>query len=350
MKHKKSFKHFTIIIPDKQRYNRFCQNNPDVIAEDDPILNQRFPKELISQRLSKQKHHAALKFKDGIKFYWENFDAMIAILELGLKVTGQYRKGMHNTLQYTVVHNTFELKDLPSEFDGFRILHLSDLHIDGMIDHGQSLIEHIQPLEYDCCLITGDFRYLTYGQFHEALSLTKNLIKHIKHPDKIFGILGNHDYIEMVPSLETMGIKMLINESCLLSRGSATIGLAGIDDPHFYNTYDLKQALTGIETQPVKILMSHSQESIEEAAQWGYDIFLSGHTHGGQICLPGQKPLIVNTTMHTCVAGRWNFLQMQGYTSRGQGSSGLPVRFHCPPEITVHTLKSQTENNQTNSA
>jgi len=151
--------------------------------------------------------------------------------------------------------------------------------------------------------------------------------------------LGNHDFIETVPLLEAMGIRVLLNEAVAIQRGDEAIWIAGTDDCHFYQVVDLSKALGGIPPDGFKILMTHSPELLDEAAQAGVNYYLCGHTHGGQICLPGTIPILTNAACpRKYVSGPWKYQKVTGHTSRGTGSAGLAVRFFCPPEITLHTL------------
>ena len=156
-----------------------------------------------------------------------------------------------------------------------------------------------------------------------------------------FGVLGNHDTVGMLPGLEQMGIRMLVNECEIIKRGGQRIYLAGIDDAHFYLTDNIEKAASGIPTDVFSILLSHTPEVYEEAAYVDFKLMLCGHTHGGQICLPGSIPMILNSILPRYMgSGPWKYRSMFGYTSVGAGSSTVPVRFNCPPEITLHYLQS----------
>jgi predicted MPP superfamily phosphohydrolase len=144
----------------------------------------------------------------------------------------------------------------------------------------------------------------------------------------------------MVPTLEEGGIQMLLNEHAVLEHSGEKIWLAGVDDPHYYETDNLDKALEGVPEDGFTILLAHSPEICRKAAFAGVDLYLCGHTHAGQICLPGGRPLLINSKCpHQCHSGLWSFEEMTGYTSRGAGTSSVDVRFNCPPEITVHTLR-----------
>ena len=164
-----------------------------------------------------------------------------------------------------------------------------------------------------------------------------SLRKQLKKP--VYGVLGNHDTIRMVPALEDMGIRMLLNECVALTRNSDRIHVSGIDDAHFYRADNLERARGDIPSDQFSILLSHTPEIYQQAAHAEFDLLLSGHTHGGQICLPGQIPLSLDSVLpRRFGAGPWRYHDMQGYTSVGAGCSIVLARFNCPPEITIHYL------------
>ena len=242
------------------------------------------------------------------------------------------------------MEQTVRLPRLPKVFEGFRILHLSDLHIEGTLDQGKKLRSMISELQFDLCVFTGDFRFLMFGDHRKTLSHMAKLVKVIQCPYGMIGILGNHDFLEMVPGLEDLGITLLLNESIPISRSDETIWIVGVDDPHWYETDDLSRALRSVpsESNPLRILLAHSTDLIKDAAKIGIDYYLCGHTHGGQICLPRGIPLITGGSPRKFVGGPWTYQNLQGHTSRGVGASVVPVRLFCRPEIIVHTLASDS--------
>jgi predicted MPP superfamily phosphohydrolase len=154
-----------------------------------------------------------------------------------------------------------------------------------------------------------------------------------------YGVLGNHDTIRMAPDLERMGVRILLNEHVEIEREGASIFLAGVDDAHFYRVDNLEKAATGVPEGAFSILLSHTPEIYRQAAHAGFDLMLSGHTHGGQICLPGGVPLTLESSLPRRMGrGGWRYGEMAGYTSAGCGACVVPVRFNCPPEITLHRL------------
>ena len=155
-----------------------------------------------------------------------------------------------------------------------------------------------------------------------------------------YGVLGNHDTIRMVPALEGMGIRILLNETETLVRGAERLYLAGIDDAHYYRMDNIEKAALPIPDGEFSILLSHTPEIYRQAAHADFDLMLSGHTHGGQICLPGAIPITLDSALPRRMgSGSWRYRRMVGYTSVGVGSCIVAVRINCPPEITLHQLR-----------
>jgi predicted MPP superfamily phosphohydrolase len=144
----------------------------------------------------------------------------------------------------------------------------------------------------------------------------------------------------MISGLEDMGIRVLLNESEEITRGAERIFLGGIDDAHFFRSGDIARAASAIPPDAFSILLSHTPEVFREAAKAGFKVLFSGHTHGGQICLPGSIPITLDARLpRRFGAGAWQHREMHGYTSVGAGTSVIPVRFNCPAEITLHELR-----------
>jgi predicted MPP superfamily phosphohydrolase len=271
-------------------------------------------------------------------FHPENWYSSHSLLRHLLKATGVYWRGRGNTLNFRITHNTFELAHLPAEFDGFTLLHLSDLHADMYPPAIEALVKQVARLRYDAVVLTGDYRAWTFGDIEPSMERMRLLCDQFSGP--AFGVLGNHDTIRMVPELEAMGIRMLLNESVVIERDNARIHLAGIDDAHYYRVDNIEKAMAGISPESVSLLLSHTPEIYRQAAHAGFDLFCCGHTHGGQICLPGGFPLTLDARCPRRLgSGSWRHAQMQGYTSAGAGTSIVEVRINCPPEITLHTLR-----------
>lgn len=292
-------------------------------------------------RLGLEREHEAQAFGQGLTFlHLENIPIMQALIEIILRGTGTYWRGRSNAARVVLNNNIVCLPKLPSSFDAFTILHLSDLHADMSQRALARAAELLKGLEYDLCVLTGDFRGRTYGDYGPTLELVAKLRGSLH--GAIYGVLGNHDSITMVPDLEALGIEVLLNESIAIRRGEDTIYLAGVDDAHFYRADNIEKAATEIPERRISILLSHTPEIYRQAAHAGFDLMLSGHTHGGQICLPGRIPILLEADVPRALgAGPWRHRQMVGYTSVGAGSSVVPVRFNNRPEITLHRLVSR---------
>jgi uncharacterized protein len=201
------------------------------------------------------------------------------------------------------------------------------------------IVDLLPSLEYDLCVLTGDYRGKTFGPFNQSLAGMARLRENLKGP--VYGVLGNHDTIRMIPDLEAMGIRMLLNECVVIERDGQRIHLAGVDDAHFFRVDNIEKAADSVPHEEFSILLSHTPEIYRQAAHAGFDLLLSGHTHGGQICLPGGIPITLDSALpRSYGSGAWKYRNMAGYTSVGAGSSVVPVRFNCPPEITLHHLRS----------
>ncbi len=271
---------------------------------------------------------------------FETFFYYRVLLHNLFKASGIYRKGLVNAGQISVVEQSVVLPRLPRALDGFRILLLTDLHLDGQSDLAERIAALVSPLQVDACLIGGDIRMGTYGPIAPALRELKKVVPHLHAELGIFGVLGNHDCLEMVPDLEDLGIVMLVNDSVFLQKKNDGLYLAGLDDSHYYKTHDPAMAYAEIPLDAFSIVLSHSPEAFREVAPFGPDLFLCGHTHGGQIRLPARGPIFTHSRApRFTAAGLWQYGKMVGYTSCGVGSSGIPVRFNCSPEITLLTLK-----------
>jgi predicted MPP superfamily phosphohydrolase len=187
-------------------------------------------------------------------------------------------------------------------------------------------------------VLTGDFRGQTFGPFEAALEGVAQVRSHLVGP--VFAVLGNHDTIRMVPGLEQMGIRVLLNEQETIRRGDECIYLAGIDDAHFYRVDNIEKAAADIPHRAFSVLLSHTPEIYRQAAHAGFSLLLAGHTHGGQICLPGSIPITLDSVLpRRFGSGAWRYHEMIGYTSVGAGSSIVPVRLNSRPEITIHHLR-----------
>ena len=304
-------------------------------------LEQRLGRVHLQQRLGIEAEHATQIFGRGRTFFHiENWRSMHSLMRLALRMTGLYRRGLRNAADLRIRHHEVALARLPAAFDGFTLLHLSDLHLDADPAYPAALIQRLQEVDYDVCVMTGDFRAKTYGPYEAAIAALAQVRPHLHGP--IYAILGNHDSIRMASGIEQLDITLLLNESVVLERDGAALHLAGIDDPHYYQVDNFHKAAAHIPQHVAAILLAHSPEPYRLAAHAGFDLMLSGHTHGGQVCLPGEIALMTNADCpRRFCKGPWRYHTMQGYTSVGSGSSVVGVRFNCPPEMTLHRLRAR---------
>jgi hypothetical protein len=303
-----------------------------------PDLEQRIGRFHVRQRLGIEIAHEARSWRKRINFrHTESWYSIHSVVRNSLRMTGLYWHAQRNAERITVRHNDIRSSAVPPRFDGFTILHISDMHVDMNEGAMRRLGTLASGLSYDLCVITGDFRGKTYGPFLPTLEGVALVRPHLKPP--IYGVLGNHDTIRLVPGLEGMGIRMLINECVTIERGDQRIYLAGVDDAHFFRLDNIEKAAATIPHDAFSILLSHTPEIYRQAVHADFDLMLCGHTHGGQICLPGSIPIKTESRLpRRLAAGAWRCHTMLGYTSVGAGSSMVAVRLNCPPEITLHRL------------
>jgi hypothetical protein len=301
-------------------------------------LGLRLGSALLRQRLIEQTHHVAGASHQ--EDFFRRIDRHVdfdRLVNLAVKLAGCHGWGYRNFQDLRIVEHRLCHPRLPRELEGFRILQLSDIHLDLDPQITPIIQQKLDGLNYDVAVITGDFRNTTDADHELSVRETQALISSIRRP--LFGVLGNHDFIEIVLPLEQAGLRFLLNEVEVLTHNGAELHLGGVDDPHFYKTHDLARVREAIPDHAFSILLCHSPETYRESAAHGFDIMLSGHTHGGQICLPGGIALItVCKVPRRLVKGGWKYHDLVGYTSPGTGSCGVPLRFFCPPEITLHTL------------
>jgi predicted MPP superfamily phosphohydrolase len=301
-------------------------------------LEERLGSRYANQRLGIEKDHEAQVFGHGINFFHiENLKLSHALIRAVLLGSGLYWRGAGNAGKVELRRNRIVSPHLPQAFDGYTILHLSDLHVEMSEAAMKRVIALVRGLDYDLCVLTGDYRGDTCGRYDTTLAGMAE-VRAALHGE-VYGVLGNHDTICLVPGLEAMGVKMLLNESVAIERSGARIHLAGIDDAHFYQTDNIETAASAIPHDEFSILLSHTPEVYRQAAHANFNVLLSGHTHGGQICLPGRIPITLDSVLPRSMgSGAWRHEDMIGYTSVGAGVCIVPVRFNCPPEITLHTL------------
>ena len=278
--------------------------------------------------------------------HWGLFNTCLIAFRCVLGVTGLYRRGVRNALDIDLKEVELEFANLPPDFDGYRILQISDPHLDALADLGPNIARLIKSSDVDLCTLTGDYRFKVHGSFDKVRESFETVFAAINAKDGIYAILGNHDSVQMVPMFEELGAHVLANQTLSLSRNQSTLHVTGVDDAYYYFTNDAAQALTRA-PEGFRIALVHSPALVQQASHAKIDFYMTGHTHGGQVCLPSGFPIVTHSMADKRFsAGHWTLGKMKGYTSRGAGVSGLPVRFNCRGEVTIFTLRAAQEESQ----
>ncbi len=299
-----------------------------------PAHGERLDERYVARRRGVERDHEAQVFgQSRLGFNIENARLLRTAIAWAVRLALMERRGRRNAARVELREHRLASPRLPAAFAGLRILQVSDLHADMSVPALERTAELAADLTADLTVLTGDFRGPTTGPFDASLAEVERLVPAL--PTPVYAVLGNHDSIDMVPLLEAMGVRCLVNESVALGRGDAAIHLAGVDDAHFYRMDNLDQALADVPLGAFTILLSHTPELWRQAAHSDVDLMLSGHTHGGQICLPGGVPIFLSAKLPRRLGrGPWRHHDLVGY-----GACVVPVRFNCPPEITLHVLE-----------
>jgi predicted MPP superfamily phosphohydrolase len=222
---------------------------------------------------------------------------------------------------------------------GLNVLFVSDMHVGPFLkpETLEQTFEKLLSLRPDLILIGGDIATSHLAEFEpytEAFGL-------LRAPLGVWAVLGNHDHYTDEPRrlrqrLEATGARVLHNDSVTLEHGGGKLILAGIDDllagePDLDAALERAESWPRLETRPPVVLLSHNPDVFFEAARRGVDLVLSGHTHGGQIRIPGL-PVLVRQSRYRLDEGRYGLNGSELVVSRGLGADGLPLRFACPPE------------------
>jgi uncharacterized protein len=237
-----------------------------------------------------------------------------------------------------------QIHGLPPAFEGFTILHLSDLHDKEFGDAGEELINVIKKESFDLVALTGDLVAGDHPRLTPALELMAGLRANGKGP--VLSVFGNHDWRlgragEFGVKLAEAGAQVLSNSAFLLERGQDRIWMVGVDDPVTARD-DLALALSGTDRRSPRLLLVHSPQLFPQAVKNGLDLMLAGHTQGGQVRLPILgAPFVPGMGFFP----PWDYgLYQSGATtmivSAGLGESGLPLRVNIRPELSLVTLRS----------
>lgn len=234
------------------------------------------------------------------------------------------------------------LPALPAAFEGYRILHISDLHAGPFLSTAslQARLAAARSVQADLLAFTGDLATAGPDRAAEAAALLGQMTA----ADGAAAVLGNHDHWmgEEVAraALSAEGVRVLVNEHIVLRRGDQSLYLAGVDDASYTRKDDPAKAMAGIPEGAAVILLSHAPDVILRPESARADLILAGHTHGGQIALPRIGPLYVPSRLGRRYAS--GLYQLDGgwlFVNRGLGEVFPPLRVDCPPEVALITLR-----------
>lgn len=240
-----------------------------------------------------------------------------------------------------ITSHSLILPRLHPAFDNYRIIQISDIHMETWMTRKRlaDVVKIANKLRGNLIAITGDF--VTDLHARTPADLVDNLSK-LKAPDGVFAVLGNHDYWTNVRSirqvLELSGITELSNATHTFERNGANLHLAGVDD-YWENKARLRDVLAQLPKEGAAILLAHEPDYAAISAKSGrFDLQLSGHTHGGQVVLPGIGPIVLPMYGRKFPKGLYQVDDMLLYTNRGLGTARPQLRFNCRPEIAMITL------------
>ncbi|MDQ3713056.1 MAG: metallophosphoesterase [Acidobacteriota bacterium] len=264
-------------------------------------------------------------------------DTPLRDLASNFSLVARYALAEANTLTTEKINIT--LKRLPKNLDGFRIVHLSDIHHSPFtsLEHIIRAVEIANQLKPDMFVLTGDF----VSHESEYIAPMAKVMGTLKSEFGTFACLGNHDHwtdAELVTNhLRGENITVLINEGFRFVARGASFWLCGVDD-YMVGKTDLRSALRGSFPDEIKILLAHNPKILYRAARATVDLMLSGHTHGGQVKIRNEEKRIL--PRRKFASGLYRRKDTQVYITRGIGTVVLPVRFGCPPEVSLIELHS----------
>ncbi len=204
----------------------------------------------------------------------------------------------------------------------------------------------VNDLRPDLIALAGDFVSLSLvpynGEKDAAVAEPcSELLRQMQAPHGLWAVLGNHDVSTaprlVIGALQTRGIRVLLNQSVAIEQNGARFWLAGVNDV-LSRSSDLSATLDGVPSDEATILLAHEPDYADYTSRHPVDLQLSGHTHGGQVRLPLIGPLYLPEMGRKYILGLYEVGLLTLYTNAGLGTLRVPVRFNCPPEITLLTL------------
>ena len=259
---------------------------------------------------------------------------------LALSLTQAARVALTEPQLISVEHQPILLRRLPKTFEGFRIVQLSDVH-HGPFSSREQIERAVQTanrLKPDIVALTGDY---ISRERHYAAECAE-MLGELKARYGVYAVLGHHDHWTDAPLITDLfraeGITVLINQGMRFEIDGAAFWLAGVDDT-MVGLEDLPLALAGCREDEAKILLAHNPIILRRAARAGVDLVLSGHTHGGQVALRSERNAS-GRPRRRLLKGLGRRGRTQIYVNRGLGTVVLPIRYGCPPEVSLLELRS----------
>ncbi|MEK6281459.1 MAG: metallophosphoesterase [Acidobacteriota bacterium] len=259
---------------------------------------------------------------------------------LALNLTAAARSALTEPYRLTIEHTQIYLRRLPRALDGFRIVQLSDIHHSPFTSRQQieRAVQTASGLQPDIIALTGDY----ISKEREYAAPCAELLGKLRARHGVYAVLGNHDHwtdAALITDLfRAEGITVLINQGMRFEKNGAAFWLAGVDDT-MVGLEDLPLALAGSSEDEMKLLLAHNPIILRRAAREGVDLVLSGHTHGGQVKLIADRNA-TGRPRRRVLKGLGSEGETQIYVTRGLGTVVLPVRFGCPPEVSLLELRT----------
>jgi len=259
---------------------------------------------------------------------------------LALNLSEAARSALTEPFRLTIEHHQIRLRRLPPSFDGFRIVQLSDIHHSPFTSRAQieRAVETANSLQPDIVALTGDY----ISKERQYAAPCAELLAKLRARHGVFAVLGNHDHwtdAALITDLfRAEGMTVLVNQGMRFEMKGAALWLAGVDDT-MVGLEDLPLALAGSRENEFKLLLAHNPIILRRAARAGVDLVLSGHTHGGQVSLRSERTAS-GRPRRRLLKGLARQGETQIYVTRGLGTVVLPVRFGCPPEVSLLELRS----------